>query len=32
LIAVANKLIKQSFGVIKNDVMYDPSYVSCKAA
>jgi transposase len=32
LIAVANKLIKQSFGVIKKDLMYDPSYVSCKAA
>lgn len=28
LIAVANKLIKQSFGVIKNDLVYDPTYVS----
>lgn len=32
LIAVANKLIKQSFGVIKNDMVYDPNYVSQKAA
>lgn len=32
LIAVANKLIKQSFGVIKNDLIYDPNYVSRKAA
>ena len=32
LIAVANKLIKQSFGVIKNDLIYDPNYVSKKAA
>lgn len=30
LIAVANKLIKQSFGVIKNDLIYDPNYVSMK--
>lgn len=32
LIAVANKLIKQSFGIIKNDLIYDPNYVSRKAA
>lgn len=32
LIAVANKLIKQSFGVIKNDLVYDPNYVSRRAA
>lgn len=32
LIAVANKLIKQSFGVIKNDLMYDPNYVSRRVA
>jgi len=31
LIAVANKLIKQSFGVIKNDLVYDPLYISTKA-
>ena len=28
LIAVCNKLIKQSFGIIKNDLVYDPSYKS----
>lgn len=32
LIAVANKLIKQSFGVIKNDLIYDPNYVSRRVA
>jgi len=28
LIAVCNKLIKQSFGVIKNGLPYDPAYKS----
>lgn len=28
LIAVCNKLIKQSFGIIKNDLVYDPKYKS----
>lgn len=32
LIAVANKLIKQAFGIIKNDLIYDPNFVSRKAA
>ena len=28
LIAVSNKLIKQAFGVVKNDLVYDTNYVS----
>jgi transposase len=31
LIAVCNKLIKQSFGVIRNGLPYDPQYRSCLA-